>query len=143
MNVSSVSCCKNIVADDTLVDADCETGIVADGVEIGIVADGVEVGIVADGVGIIADGAGIVADGAGIVADGVGIIAECVGIVADCVGIVADGVKGTALRGLEGWLAGLIEIKLSIEFDSFGLFGLHVGIRELLGSMRFSDCLCC
>ena len=122
MNVSSVSCCKNIVADDTLVDADCETGIVADGVEIGIVADGVEVGIVADGVGIIADG---------------------VGIVADCVGIVADGVKGTALRGLEGWLAGLIEIKLSIEFDSFGLFGLHVGIRELLGSMRFSDCLCC
>ena len=122
MNVSSVSCCKNIVADDTLVDADWETGIEADGVEIGIVADGVEVGIVADGVGIIAD---------------------CVGIVADCVGIVADGVKGTALRGLEGWLAGLIEIKLSIEFDSFGLFGLHVGIRELLGSMRFSDCLCC
>ena len=122
MNVSSVSCCKNIVADDTLVDADCETGIVADGVEIGIVADGVEVGIVADGVGIIADG---------------------VGIVADCAGIVADGVKGTALRGLEGWLAGLIEIKLSIEFDSFGLFGLHVEIRDLLGLMRFSDCLCC
>ena len=122
MNVSSVSCCKNIVADDTLVDADCETGIVADGVEIGIVADGVEVGIVADGVGIIAD---------------------CVGIVADCVGIVADGVKGTALRGLEGWLAGLIEIKLSIEFDSFGLFGLHVVIRELLGSMRFRDGFCC
>ena len=113
MNVSSVSCCKNIVADDTLVDADCETGIVADGVEIGIVADGV--GIIADGVGIVADG----------------------------VGIVADGVKGTALRGLEGWLAGLIEIKLSIEFDSFGLFGLHVGIRELLGSMRFRDGLCC
>ena len=94
-----------MVADDTLVDADCETGIVADGVEIGIVADGVEAGIVADGVGIIADG---------------------VGIVADCVGIVADGVKGAALRGLEGWLAGLIEIKLKFKAGLIEIILLNV-----------------